>query len=306
MESSSGSHSHEGQSPAAPTNITALATRIIVSALESAGYTQAATLIQKWPELIGKEIGKPIRNIRDKQAKGEIITTADKQELNIAIQRNPREAELLLGPIVASSVDATLTADDERHQIFVAYTFALNAICEYMTKAKTSLALRGFLHSENCISYWHLTGTAAAFSFSSGCLAPIDFQIYLLDYQPSSSELATLNEEIRRNSLRHLSVEKYDYEKDQRISLVTEIHELKIRFFKLHPKRHDLIREKKASSIDYSRPTAWDCQIPIGAPALLRLFESLFEAKVIQQSYLKAMASTTQAVQAKKAEFGKK
>src|SRR2546425_5810136 len=147
------SHSFEGHSPVSAASLSAFAQRFLVETLKSSGHEQWARWIKEWPEILGDKTGRALKNMLDKQTKGEAITPEEKHEFERALEEEPKEAATLLGLLIADVLHGTVDATEERKQILKLFNLAFDIICGYMRTATTSLALKGFIHNEKCIAY---------------------------------------------------------------------------------------------------------------------------------------------------------
>jgi len=288
------SHTSEGHSLVSPTTVSAIVTRVVVSALDASGRKKAAQVIKNWPELLGAKIGGPFKKIEEKKSKGEEVTPEDARAFEKALNDNPKEAAALLGLLIASVTEETLDAEAERKVILESYAMVLNTLCALMAKARTSLALRGFIHEKDCISYWHLTGKNPHFAPFLGFLDPNNLSVFLLSESPTPQRLQELNEEIRRDQNRQLRPSSYDYRKRDTVARVKQISELSVTIEKLHPDREELKKKHGPFDLDpeYKQPREFTEPIPFGAPYLIPLFESVFEAKSIQEGAVEDLLKT--------------
>jgi hypothetical protein len=183
-------HSHD-DSRVSPTSIAGMISRIVARALRDSGYKKGEVIVTQWPEIVGGKIGQLIRKIQGKQAKGEEITPEEAQELTEALEQNPREAATLLGLLTADLVRDTVDAKSERKAVLDAFKTILGIVCTYMRTATTSLALSGFLHDQNCISYWHLTGKNPEVSnCNDQYLFPNGLEVYIRHEEPTAERIA--------------------------------------------------------------------------------------------------------------------
>jgi hypothetical protein len=295
--------SHGDHSPVSPTSIAGMISRVLAGTLGELGYKRAEVIVNQWPEILGGKIGQVIKKIQGKQARGEKITPEDDQELAKALEESPKEAATLLGLLTADLVRDTVDAKSERKAVLDAFKTIFGIVCTYMRTATTSVALSGFLHDPNCISYWHLTGKNPEFSNTNDTyLFPNGLVVYIRYEQPTAERLADLNKQIRRDEHRHLPQSLYGFENDGDVAKVEAVHETKVMTKQLHPDRATLppptkgpFGEKKGQ--DFSKPIDFETEIPSGAPGLATLVESLYAAREAQEGYRKQVAENVEKAQ---------
>jgi hypothetical protein len=280
-------HEHNsGTSHRIPSSATAMATRTLLSFLRAAGYEDLADYIAKLPEHVGEALGAPLKRVKNKAKNGDAINPADEKELTEAMTQHPQETVTALGLLLTHVGSNVVDADSERKKSLQSYALVLNTICDFMAKAQTSVALRGFLHDANCVSYWHIRGRGnPTFSQLSDSLVPFDLEVYFIRAEPSAELLASLNETIRRSSNRHLPSDLYDYEYNHDIAKLNKIYETNITTSELHPSPNELKTPKPdpfGLAPDPNKPMEFVTQIPSKVPSLIPMFESLFEAKKAQ------------------------
>lgn len=126
------------------------------------------------------------RNYFQKTEEGKPITLEDHKDVADALQSEPKDAATLLGLLTADILEGTLDARTDRMAILDSYNVVFGVICAYMTAATTSLALCGFVHDENCISYWDRTGKAPQFPvIGEDYLFPISLDVYISNEEPT-------------------------------------------------------------------------------------------------------------------------
>lgn len=167
-----------------------------------------------------------------------------------------------------------------------------------MAASQTSFALRGFVNRSDCISYWHRGPEKPKFLRNAKYLQPGNFEIFLLEVQPTPENLETFNIAIRRDKQRHLQPEFYDYRKNGAFMKLKEIRELEIVVNMLHPQREELKLKPDPLGVNfgYDFPKEFTFEIPFGAPDLAGLFESFFEAKRIQDLPLSELEKTKSSI----------
>jgi flagellar hook-basal body complex protein FliE len=277
--------SHEPGHPSAPaSSISASVLRLGAAIFRGAGYTKTADAITGWPELLGGKIGEALKKLRNAESSGQPITMDAEKELENAMKENPAEAAQVLGAVMASVVGQPLSAEAESKQILDSYSFVLDTVADAMAASQTSFALRGFVNRADCISYWHRNLEKPKFLKSAKYLQPGNFDIFLLELEPTPKDLETLNILIRRDRQRHLPAELYDYRNNGAFMKLKEIRELEIAVDMLHPQREELKLKPDPLHMNfkYDFPTEFTFEIPFGAPDLAGVFESFFEAKRIQ------------------------
>ena len=243
------------------------------------GYTKLARNLKQWPEYLSDEAMDALDAILKKQQEGKPITSADTDPLELALSESPEAAPLL---IVTALTETTSAPDpaSQTEEILNSYSFILNLACEYMGNARTSLALKGFVHSPDCISYWMINRPGQPqFQLSDKQLVPRDFEIYLLQREPTPEELDALNLAIRTNAKRHLSDKETDYKKDQAVRLLTAIEDVRIVVEGLPEDRPDPFALN-------SLPKTLEMPIEPGAPSLFGMLASFYKAQDVQDEYL--------------------
>lgn len=292
--------SHEPGHPSAPaSSISASVLRLGAAIFRGAGYTKTADAITGWPELLGGKIGGALKKLRTAESSGQPITADAEKELETAMKENPAEAAQVIGAVMAAVVGQPLSAEAESKQILDSYSFVLDTVTDTMATSQTSFALRGFVNRADCISYWHRNLEKPKFLKSAKSLQPGNFDIFLLEVEPTPENLKTLNIAIRRDRLRHLPSELYDYRKNGAFMKLKEIRELEIVVDMLHPEREELKLKPDplGTNFKYDFPTEFTFEIPFGAPDLPGLFESFFEAKRVQDLPRTELDKTKNSVQ---------
>lgn len=225
---------------------TGIVSRIASSAAKDMGYPKVAEAIERWPELVGKAIATPFRKIGAAAKSGAPRSVELEQEAQNAILSNPSQAAPLLGILLASSLQDGVDAPSEKQAILSSYMQVLNVIGQVALELKTSLALRGFLHRSDCISYWHFTGRGSKekiFYLQGDHISlGVSFELYLLEREPSDDAINQLNQQIRSNNGRQLPSQLFDFRKNEKVARVEEVHELKVTMQMLDPDR-----ERKAA-----------------------------------------------------------
>jgi hypothetical protein len=294
-DTGSADHSHSGddQHHAPTANLTASVVRMAAATAKTLGYERTAKLITNWPELAGTKIGQLILKMRHQQDAGQAVTPEQETAIETTMREEPAAAAQILAIVVGGASGQILSADAEREQILSSYRFVLDTITDAMARAKTSFALKGFLHDPECISYWHLDGLAPKFSRTGNYLYTSSFEVYFLQVSPTAENLQVLNEEIRRNPKRRLSADLFDFRRNGGISLLKKVEELAVTL------------ERQATTGGTPNPfhqgTGLSTEeisfdIPFGAPSMVTMFESLFEAQRIQSSPITSLEATGQQV----------
>ena len=263
-----------------------IVSRIVASAAKTMGHEKLAALVKRWPELVGEQIGKPLRKLEEYVTNGKSVPPEVDQEIHEAIEANPEEALALMGPVMAEGFEGVGDAQAERIFILDSYTGVLNIAASQMAARKTSLVLRGFLHDPDCVSYWHFKGFGACrfkgeYSFGQHAIRPdVGLEIYALKTTPSDESLDLLNREIRRSSDRQLPPELWDISTVEGVSLLKEIRETELVVERINP---DLVTEQEKGKGDFAlsipqRTKSYIIPIPDGPSALPAMLESLFPA----------------------------
>jgi hypothetical protein len=297
-----------------------IASRIAVGWAKEMGYEKVALVIEKWPELVGKGIAIPCKKIRDSVIAGKPIPPELEAEAQKALEDNPKEAALLLGPLMAESFASALDAKVERDFVLSSYAQYMSIVCQSMKERQTSFVLRGFIHSPDCVSYWERSVLGdEAFQrdvdhLRSNFGGP---KVYILDLtswaEPDESVNMTdfvtvLNEEIRKSSIRKLPGHFSDHTNNKKISSIDKIYETKVVISRLDPAN---IEKEEGALLETSdgflrtrpSPKSYDLEIPSGAPGIPVMLESLYHAMKAQDQFtkdLRATLETARAVVAKK------
>lgn len=282
-------HHEHSPFPSVPTSMTSAATRAIIRVLERRGYD--TTPIRKWPEFVTDKVMDAIERIADKQKQGQPITPADRDDLEQAINENPAAAPVLM-TAATSHLASSTGPQSESEEILESYAYVLNAACEYMSKAGTSIALRGFIHDGNCISYWEKAPDGKPeFQLSGRQLIPNNLDVYLIERTPEEQQLSDLNTTIRRDPKRKLSQGEIDYQNRESVKKLIAVEDVRLQV-------HGLPSAKRPNPFKTRpMPETLNILIPPGAPALIGMFESLFEAQEVQGVYVTGSRETRQVIE---------
>jgi hypothetical protein len=217
-----GDHDHSpdaGGHLALPSNLTGLITRAIIAAIKSAGKPELADKIAKAPELIGTKLGDSIAALLHQKTKGHQLTQADISRVANAVKDDPDTARMLIDTDFLRLYGKNLVQTRRRVS---KYREVLMRVCDQMAAARTSYALRGFVHAGGCISYWHIDGAQPAL-IGSDFLAPFDLKVFLLPKESSTGLIKTLNEIINQDQKKQLPVQVFELLSPNSIDLVTAI-----------------------------------------------------------------------------------
>jgi hypothetical protein len=291
------------ESPISTGSLVSLALRFAMKALESSGNERAkklAHLIDKAPEILGEKTGLYVKSLLEKRAAGKELTKEDSDGLSEKLSESPEQSAAVLGFFTAELLEGAHDAATERKEILNSYNSIFEIICIYMRQTKSSVALKGFIHDEHCISYWHFDRSNLEFSLSGDYLFPNGLEIYLLHEEPTDHQLALLNLEISDSASGHLPQNKYEFTKTDLVSKVEKIYKASILFIRLHPDRESLPKRTKeplfggSLGTDYSKPIGFTTSIPPGSQYLIGLIESLYiarEAQMYRSELLKQVQS---------------
>jgi hypothetical protein len=283
-------HHSEGEPIVSVGTISTLAQRFAIRTLESSGHEQIAHWIKEWPELLGDKAGAAIKELLQKRAKGESVTQKDTNKVAEALSNNPRAAATLLGLLTADLLEGAADAETQRKTILQTYKSVLDVICTFMASNTTSVVLKGFIHREDCISYWNFERKNLEFS-SGGTdhLFPNGLEVYFIEEPPDDKRIASLNMDIRDDPQRCLPAEFYDFERDCRIAKLEHIYEAKITFNQLDPNIPPSANPKKDDPFGLgafsgsNRVSQYSQRIPPDLAGLKGLVDSLFVAKAAQE-----------------------
>lgn len=283
-------HHEHNRFPSVPTSMTSAATRAVIRVLERRGYD--TTAIRKWPEFLTDKVMDAIERIASKQKQGEAITQADKQNLEQALNKDPAAAAVLMTTALTELI-SNAAPQSESEEILDSYAFILNAACEYMSKAGTSLALRGFIHDTNCISYWEKAADGKPeFQLSGNQLIPKNLEVYLIERAPEEQQLTDLNTRIRVDPKRKLPKREVNYQDDETVKKLIAVQDVRVVV-------HGLPSDKRLNPFGlHASPEDLTILIPPGAPALIGMFGSLFDAEEVQGVYVTGSRKTRQVIEA--------
>jgi hypothetical protein len=235
--------------------------------------------MSKAPEKLGDVVGGAIGKIIRRRRSGEVITREDEIALEKAIDATPTAVSAILGDAVAVLIDDTVSKEGDSESILAGYSFICDLICVAMSSRKTSLALSGFLHDNQCISYWHLSGATPRFESNGGTLKPRDLSVYLL-YDRPADDVVKLNNIIRYDRNRQLEEKVFDYHHDKNVALVERIEDVRVAIRKLDP--NDPLAN---SGLGFpNTPKGSDLPIAQGPEPMVAMWESLSVAVAIHDA----------------------
>jgi hypothetical protein len=291
---------HAGGLPSLPSGVTALGSQVLSAVMIRTGNKKALEKIQKLPAWLGNKIGDGINAVFGtkpddaQQAKGDSdtveLTQAQAAEIEQLIAANPVEAAQLFGMLLTDAMPGALGAAGLRRRNLERYAQILNMIGAIAKELQTSLALRGFVHRDDCVSYWHFV----AASNKDGCWS-IDkdgerlglnygLELYLIELDPTDETLQGLNEAIRRDPKRHVDA-LTDHYGDGRTAKLKDVRELSVTF-------DQLAGEPASAFFGKPVPRGFESEIPYGAPALAALLASLLPALEAQSMHERALGTT--------------
>ncbi len=219
------------------------------------------------------------------------------------IKKLVNEEPAVVGGLVALAANRQLSASSERDHMLDLYAEQLNDIVRVAVAAETSLALRGFLHDGECISYWRFKGaTLGTNEFRrSGDELRLDgaIEVYLSNEEPNEEVLRNLNEQIRLDRRRQLPATKSDYFRNDQVALVRRISEGYVYLDQLDPNRLTEATESLDPFGLDKFPKEYMSKIPVGAPALDGLVTSIAVALEVQQRPLLALRETIERIKSK-------
>ena len=263
----------------------ALAQRFVISSLEHSGNPKLKRLgrvIKKFPEMAGQKVGPILGKIFGSVEKGEPIKTEDKENLLKTMEQHPQEATAILGLLTADLLAGGGDAASERQALLEYYRSSLTLVCAAMASRTTSVALRGFLHDDRFVSYWHFERNNLQFSMPaySEVLFPNGLDVYFLELEPTDENLTTLNRLIRDNPERHLDKALYDINSNDSISQLDTIYETKLTFRKLDKDRSKTAKTEPDPlgfrlASDPGSPVKFESPIPPEPDAVVAMLESL-------------------------------
>jgi hypothetical protein len=288
----------EGKSVVSADTVITLVERFTVSALKSSGNERIAQWIEQWPEILGGKAGVAIKRLLEKRAKGQVITQNDTKEVTQELADDPRAAATLLGLLTVDLLEGAMDAQSRRKAILQTYGAVLEVICTYMAGHTTSVVLKGFIHREDCISYWHFERSNLEFSWSgSDHLFPNGLKVYFRDEEPDDERVFNLNLEIADDPDHHLPQEFYDFEHDPKVAQLDEIYDTKITFHQLDPAAGP--RKKDPLGLTLSDTLEYSQKIPGDLAGLKGLIDSLVHAHEALEQRLNLAKQATQDIKNK-------
>jgi len=303
LETESGAHTPSPGSgiPQIPGGVTALGSRVLSAVMIRTGNKRTLDRIKNAPEWAGNKIGDAINAVfgtkpsesADGSAGNEGVELTQEQAAAIekVIADNPTDAAQLFGMLLTDAMPAGLDAPGVRRRNLERYAQILNMIGAIVKELQTSLALRGFVHRDDCVSYWHFTSPSRrndAWSIDDdGARLSLNYglEVYLIEAEPTEQALQALNEKIRRSPNRRVqSLTEHDV--DGGIAKLKDVYELSVTFDQL-----DL--EPRARPFGGKPlPIGYTADIPNGAPALAPMLASLLLALQTQSLHEAALGAT--------------
>lgn len=166
------------------------------------------------------------------------------------------------------------------------YSRIFAIVCAAMAEANTSVALRGFAHDRQCISYWRLSGGKPHFTLQSDYLFPTGLDVYLIKgFDNSTEDLAALNKAIRHHEMPDTFT---DIKGHESVVKLRRVHDFRIEVTGLLP---ELQRQMAKNAPDpfhihnYDEPQDYSIRFADEASPLPAMLESLTEAIEAQESY---------------------
>jgi len=220
--------------------------------------------LESMPEDIGIFLGEFLKE----QTDGSRIFKPDANiRLNNKIKENPEIASEIMKAVIGPEQ----TKDND--SLLPDYLFVLNLIIKEMQQLKRSIVLQGFLHDEECLSYWHINYDDNFMGYeirdNKISLVPSLFHphVYILPTKNGLNESGQLNDDIRRSETGYLDQEKYINE-----YCIQTIEEFQLCGDITAPPENNLFNEM-IDDIDKKNIKCW--KIPDGAPGLLTMVSSI-------------------------------
>lgn len=228
--------SHSADELFSPTTIVSIASQFVTSALDEAGYKNASRVLRQWPKILGKKTAELLMNIFQKREEGKAITEEENSEFVEALREEPRDAAALLGLLAGNILAGTLDVKAERKLVLESYNVVFNLICSFLQKG-TSVALKGFVHSEDCISYWHVAGRRPTFELADGehLLPSTSLDVYLFFEDPTDTRVDELNRQIHKSRDRHLPPGEFDFGRNANVAKLVWVEETSLEIERLDP-----------------------------------------------------------------------
>lgn len=250
-----------------------LSTKFITGIIKGFGGPDLDELLDNITKKLGNEVGSLLKNIVS--SSGEKLR-AEEEELKRWIKRNPQESTYMTSAVIEKAVEED---SPEAASLLSDYLVGLNFVIASIRKTNRSILLRGFLHDENCTSYWECDGL-----LSHGepqyfrkhpnleLIMPPSSKpaVHIIDEKPDDSLIRELNLKIRKNKYGRLEEDKY-----RRAKKIENIEEFTVEFDA------------------YPKETA---EIPLGASGIIAMIYSLTIALEAQGSPKLELKSTLKEV----------
>jgi hypothetical protein len=227
--------------------------------------------LQKWlddlPKSLGEEIGKIIRAHVGGDGK---ITDSGFQELSDWLKINLDKVPELFSSLLRGQPDM----GHRGSSIIESYLLVLNAVTAAATEIGRPLVLKGFLHTPQCLSYWHRDG-GGSFSVRPFTKHPeldvischgTTLAIHIMETDSSFERVRDLNRAIRKSDFHRLDHDIYSGAKE-----VDSIREFEVTW----------------GMTGYEKSV-----IPNGAPGIIDMLSSLPVAFEAQGEPERALAAT--------------
>jgi hypothetical protein len=238
----------------------ALSTKFITGIIKGLGGPDLDELLENITKELGNEVGSLLRNIVS--SSGEKLR-AEEEELKRWIEKNPQESTYMTSAVIDKAIEED---SPEAASLLSDYLVVLNFVITSIRRTNRSILLRGFLHDENCTSYWECDrlshGEPQYFRKppNSERIMPPSSKptVHIIDEKPDDSLIRELNLKIRRNKYGRLEEDKY-----RRAKKIENIEEFTVEFG------------------GYPKQTA---EIPLGASGIMAMIQSLTIALEAQGS----------------------
>jgi len=246
--------------------------RFLLSFVRGMGGPDLDKWIRNLPGAIGQELATIVKGSLGNDGKATIDT---EKRISEWVKTKGKDATSL----IAVLLDGVSTLPAAGGSLLDGYLQVLNLIAAAISETHSSLVLRGFVHDKSFLSYWKLDlliKSGSRFEQDRGASMihgrSLGIVIHLLSENYSSETLVLLNKQIRNSRFRQL-----DSTLESGSQIVRAIYETRVEM------------EDESSHT-----------IPSGAPALIELVDSLYEALDAQAAVFNDLQKTLEAIKTKR------
>jgi hypothetical protein len=294
-------HAVESHDSSMPATALSFAVKVVIESLKGSKNER----FRRWGSAAGdvpKALGVFGSRTLDYLFSSEDPPTQEKlAEIAKEIEKRPDDVMAAAGQIVLSKITTVTPSQTQSQQELESYASMMELVCDVMRRSQSSIALKGFLQSDDCVSYWHLTGDPKIeIEAKQHYLWTQGFDIYLIWPEPTPERLAELNEAIRDGREQKLPSDLYDYRKNDLVGKIKLIRTAELTVERLAADRN---RPSPTDALfpggRHHLPEDIDYVIPSGVPGMLTMFESLFEAIDVMNDRRVRLAATLAEIHAK-------